>query len=158
MPITTIFDSNKYLESVLKILSEFVLEHIPGISVVIEKPVFDETNIELAKPTLYLEIMPGRNFEVGMGGIINKQGDKGQEKTINIMAYWFTTNTASGMNGTLDVINKAQTLEMAFNIDKTSLQSAGLINPQISNFRQIPGEILKGGRQLITCKVLLKWS
>lgn len=157
MPITTVFNSDEYIESSLKILSEFITEYIPNITITNKRPLLDE-NVILEKPILYLEISNEKPLEIGLGRKIGN-GKFGQNIVINIMAYWIITKEASNnIDPVLDIIKKSQALKDTFVKHRDELISAGLKNPQISNFRQIPGIKLSGGRQLITYMILKEWS
>ena len=153
MPITTKLNSESYLTDCPQILLEFIKGYIPDVDIVFTLPILDE-KAELLRPILLLELRDEKGQAIGMGDVVSSNL-RGEEQFLSYWAWWITMD---GERKMFEVVQKAQTLKMAFLQNKGELRSAGLMNPKISNFRQISGYPFCGGRQLITFQIMLMWS
>lgn len=146
-------DKMNYLQSSIEILSQFITEHIDNIIVKNNIPLLDEGK-DIAKPILFLEILPGTNQEVGMGKRA-ANGKRGIWKNIDMFAYWIVSDK---IGGTQKLLQLAGLLEHEIPAYQHELKQQGIEKIEITPLRQIPKGNSKfyGGRHMITYRVFME--
>ncbi len=123
MPVTSTFNSAKYEESIEAILQEFLVDYFAAASYTIT---FQPPS-EPAKPTLWLQMMPGQNREA--------RTSDGKGKWVQGKRVMFLVSMLSKARA--DAVTMADRLTGAVLASSSALGSAGLRYAELSPVQDI---------------------
>jgi hypothetical protein len=150
LPITTTYNPQYFLTTSKTILTEWLLDYIGNCDITFEIPPLDEST-GIARPILYLELMPGSDKPMGIGRVRNAT-TRGNIYKIEFMSSWIVSNS---VGGSPIVKELAENLYYNFLTNGHLLEAAGLNKVKCGTLREIPKGSTEffGGRHLITYEV-----
>lgn len=151
---TTIYNSQEYLTSSIAIIREFISENIENIDVIDFDPGLSE-EMDILKPILMLQVLPGFNSMIGLGNSIGSS-IKGEWVNIDLLAYWILKSDCGDQN---TVKQLAQKLQYLFKTKRGELKLLGIDKAQCGGITEYlkGNNVLFGGRMLISYRCLVTW-
>ena len=155
MPITTVYDSERYLTSSVQIFKEWLQDYFSDIDIMDDIPELKD-EYPISRSIVHIKILPGSDRAIGLGRSIG-DGKKAKIFQPEIMVNFITTQE---LGGAAKVREFSEILKLNILKNGYLLAQAGLQIPSCGGLRELPKASLSiyyGGRQMVTWRCLVSY-
>jgi hypothetical protein len=147
------------IETSLQILKEWIFTYVSenDIDFNFTRPTLTEGEGGLNKPLLYVEVLPGKDYQVGMGKRISGSY-RGMFHDVAIFLFIVVSDSVGGMPRARQI---SDNLRWMFLTRGFELSAAGLKSPEISSIRELTKENygeFYGARHMVTFRTTLVFA